>query len=79
MQYPDGSQAYRLLKLVNRTEPHKANLVDDYQLIQQMAKNSISQNSLYDWVNSAVKRTYIRVEDEFNTCSFEQGWLQKEN
>ncbi|NND77957.1 MAG: peptidylprolyl isomerase [Flavobacteriales bacterium] len=79
MQYPDGSQAYRILKLVNRTEPHKANLVDDYQLIQEMARNSISQNSLYDWVNSTVKRTYIRVEDEYSSCEFEHGWVQEEN
>lgn len=78
MQFPDGSQAYRILKLVNRTEPHKANLRDDYQLIQEMAKNSISQNSLYDWVNSAVKRTYIRLE-EFKTCQFENNWESSEN
>ena len=75
MQYPDGSQAFRIVKLNARTEPHQANLRDDYQLIQEMARNQISQKSLYDWVNSTAKRTYIRINDEYKTCSFESNWI----
>jgi len=79
MQNPDGSKAYRILKLVERTEPHQANLKDDYQLIQEMARNETSQKSLYDWVNSTAKRTYIRIGDEYKTCSFENNWYLAEN
>jgi len=79
MQNPDGSQAYRILKLVERTEPHQANLKDDYQLIQEMARNETSQKSLTDWVNSTAKRTYIRIGDEYKTCSFENNWYLTEN
>ncbi|MEM7162541.1 MAG: peptidylprolyl isomerase [Bacteroidota bacterium] len=79
LQNPDGSQAFRILKLNARTDPHQANMVDDYQLIQEMARQEISQKSVKDWVNSTVKRTYIRIGDQFNTCSFDNQWTMNEN
>lgn len=79
MQYPDGSQAYRIIKLIERTDPHRANLQDDYQLIQEMARNELSQKSIDDWVNSAVNRTYIKVDDAFNSCIFDYAWKKSSN
>ena len=79
LQNPDGSQAFRILKLNARTDPHQANMVDDYQLIQEMARQEISQKSVYDWVNSTAKRTYIRIGDEFNGCPFDNQWSLNEN
>ena len=32
-----NGNAYRIVKLMKRTEPHKANLSDDYQMIQNFA------------------------------------------
>ena len=79
MTYPDGSQAYRIIKLIERTDPHRANLSEDYQLLQEMARNDLSQKSIDDWVNSAVNRTYIKVDDAFNSCTFDYGWKKSSN
>ena len=35
----EGKQAYRILKLNNRTAPHKLNLTDDYQRLQEATLN----------------------------------------
>ena len=37
MESSSGDFAYRLLKLIDQTEPHKANIQDDYQMIQGYA------------------------------------------
>ena len=37
MRTPDGKEAYRLLKVIKRTDPHRASLKQDYQRIQSAA------------------------------------------
>ena len=39
----DGKQAYRILKLVSRSEPHQMNLVDDYPKLQELALSEIGR------------------------------------
>ncbi len=75
MQTNDGKQAYRLIKLVSRTEPHRANLTDDYQLISNMALAEERQKVLQEWVNKQLKTTYVKVADEYKNCKYEFNWL----
>ena len=42
-----GNIGYRILKLEDRTKPHKANLDDDYEYIQKFAM----KNKLIKWIN----------------------------
>jgi len=75
IQTNDGKQGYRLVKLVSRTEPHRANLNDDYQLITNMATNAERQKVLKNWVNAQLVSTYIKLDDEYKDCTFEFDWL----
>lgn len=72
----DGKQGYRILYLRSRSEPHRANLKDDYQLIQDMALQE-KQNAAVDaWVKKHLATTYIRIADEYKKYHFQYPWLQ---
>lgn len=71
---PDGSKAYRLLQLNLRTEPHKANLKDDYRLIQQAAEGKERAGSIDKWVKERLTGTFVRFAPEFTSCTFTHDW-----
>ncbi|NNC85998.1 MAG: peptidylprolyl isomerase [Bacteroidia bacterium] len=70
-----GDPSYRLLKLVSRTKPHKANLVEDYQRIQEGALNDKKNRAMQDWVQSKRRSTYIEINDDFKQCSELEYWF----
>jgi peptidyl-prolyl cis-trans isomerase SurA len=70
----DGTQAYRVLYLKLRTEPHKANLKDDYNKIQEWALDNKKQKVIAKWIETKSKTAYIRLGDKFKTCEFKYKW-----
>ncbi len=73
-QLPDGSQAYRLVQIVSRTEPHLINLKDDYQRVQEAAKVQKQTEKLSNWITKRAAKTYVKVDEEFANCMFENNW-----
>jgi peptidyl-prolyl cis-trans isomerase SurA len=71
---PDGSKAYRLMRLMLRTEPHRANLQDDYRLIQQAAEGKLRAEAVDTWVKDRLEGTYVRIAPEFSGCAFSHSW-----
>ncbi|MEJ5265084.1 MAG: peptidylprolyl isomerase [Bacteroidales bacterium] len=68
---------FKIVKLVNRIEPHKANLKDDYQLIQEMALENKKKKIIDEWIDNKIKTTYIRIDPSFAKCKFEHsGWIK---
>ncbi len=71
----NGADTYRILFLKSRTEPHKANLKDDYNKIMLMAEQEKKEAVLADWVAKKVKKTYVYLKDEYLDCSLMQKWI----
>jgi peptidyl-prolyl cis-trans isomerase SurA len=69
-----GNIGYRVLKLEDRTLPHKANLDDDYEYIQKFAVNEKQINKMDNWVNKSAKNTYIKIDDMFKNCYNVKKW-----
>lgn len=74
-QKMDGSQSYRLVKLVSVTEPHRANMTDDYLKIQGAAKAEKEKMVVDKWIQNKIQLNYIRIDDEFNSCDFQHNWF----
>ncbi len=75
MQTPDGKKAYRLLYLKSRSEPHRANMKDDYQRVQNIAL-SLKQSKVIDnWIKNKLKTTFVKIDEEYKTCNFKHDWL----
>ena len=73
--YPDNKPAFRIIKLKNRIDPHKANLKDDYQKLLQMASADRGRKELKEWIKKRSKLTYIKIDDEYKGCSYENNWI----
>ncbi len=72
-----GKTVYKILYLSSQTRPHRANLKEDYDVIQEMALMDKKRRVLENWLKEKQKRTYVRIDEYFRNCSFDnQGWLK---
>jgi peptidyl-prolyl cis-trans isomerase SurA len=72
---PSGEQAYRMVQFISKTEPHRANLKDDYQKIQQAALSSKQNKTMEDWFNKKRASTFIKISEDFNYCTALDKWF----
>ncbi len=73
-QTDEGKDAYRILKLLGRTDPHTANLKQDYDRVQEWALEDKKQSEMNKWMEEKVENTYIKLNDEFKDCEFSRDW-----
>lgn len=73
-QTQEGKDAYRILFVKERSEPHKANLKQDYDKIQEWALEQKKQEELINWVNAKVKNTYVKINENYEDCTFSKSW-----
>lgn len=74
---PDGKEGYKLIRLLNKSEPHRADLKTDYQIIQNVALQEKNSEATQKWIEDKLKTTYVRVNNEYFSCDFERGWIKK--
>ncbi|MEJ2595200.1 MAG: peptidylprolyl isomerase [bacterium] len=74
MKTEDQKDAYRILKLIKKTIPHRANLKDDYAQIQEWARNDKQYDVIVDWINEKLEETYVRIIDSYQGCIFDHNW-----
>lgn len=77
MNMYERKQGVRIVRLMNRTAPHKANLEDDYSLIQRAAENDKKQKAINSWISSKIANAYVRIEKEYQNCEFKNNWLKQ--
>lgn len=65
----NGKLCYKMVKLINRTEPHRANLKEDYLMLQNMAMAKKQEEIMNAWFAEKKKKTYIRVDNSFEWCN----------
>ena len=70
---PDGKPGFRILKLKTRIEPHKMNLIEDYQKLAQFANVEKNKKLVKEWIKKRSKVSYIKLDPEF-ACKFENNW-----
>tara|TARA_R110002050_G_scaffold109799_1_gene221436 strand:+ start:179372 stop:180742 length:1371 start_codon:yes stop_codon:yes gene_type:complete len=74
-QKMDGSQAYRIVKLVSVTDAHRANMEDDYLKIQGAAKAEKEKEVMDKWIKNKISSNYIRIDDDLLNCDFQHSWF----
>lgn len=60
---------YKIIKLLDRTEPHRANLKEDYLLLQNMALGAKHQAVMEDWYKEKREKTFIKIDSSFEECA----------
>ena len=72
----DRKRGVRIVKLLNKTEPHLANLTDDYQLIQNACAESKKQEIIDAWIKSKIGSAYIKIDKDYHNSNFRYDWIQ---
>ena len=60
--------ALRIVWYKSRTEPHQANLKDDYQKISIAALNDKKTTKLNSWFDTAKSTVYLDIDKEYSHC-----------
>ncbi len=77
MKMEDGKDAFRLLMLKHKTEPHIANLKEDYSRIQGWASGKKRQEAVDKWIQNKSKTAFINIIEEFAGCNFQFNWKKE--
>ena len=73
-----ASQVMKVLRLKSKSNPHKANLKEDYEVLQMAAIENKKHKVLMQWVTEKQRTTYIHLSESYLKCDFESiGWIKK--
>lgn len=71
----DNKVEIKIVKLMQRTKPHKADLKTDYDKIQEAALQDKQNKAVNNWINQRTKDTYIIIlDDSYKNCNFRYNW-----
>ncbi len=69
-----GERSVRIVYLKDRTQPHKANLRDDYSKIQQVALSQKQAKKTEEWLMDRLPNYYIKIDPEYSSCGTFSRW-----
>ncbi len=69
-----GTVFYRILKLESQTDPHTANLKQDYSKIKKAAIEEKKNLFTTNWIQDMINSTFFRIDPQFSDCSILDKW-----
>ena len=78
MDQTSNKEICAIVRLKSKKDVHKANLVDDFQLVKSMLKNKLSGELLDNWIKKKQQETYTHVSPEWQGCDWQYpGWVKE--
>ncbi len=74
---PQGETAYRIIRLDTKSDPHVANLRDDYSKIQAAATEQKKLKKMESWVDEKVGSMYINISEDYKQCPELDKWANQ--
>ncbi len=72
-----GNNIYCIVRLDDEIAPHRVNMKDDYNYLSEAALRDKQGRIYEEWIIAKIKRTYIRVSEDFRGCEFHySGWFE---
>jgi peptidyl-prolyl cis-trans isomerase SurA len=78
--YIDGIEndfAYRIFKINNKIDEHKATFENDFTTINNIATTFKSDQIIEEWIQDQKSKTFIKIDDNLINCSFKNYWTKK--
>ncbi|MCK5462081.1 MAG: peptidylprolyl isomerase [Bacteroidales bacterium] len=73
----NGKEVYKIVRLRNRSSPHRASLKEDYMVLKELALGMKKQEVFQQWIDEKIGETYISVDNSFAGCDFSRkGWVK---
>jgi peptidyl-prolyl cis-trans isomerase SurA len=74
---PTGEKYYRIVKLLLKTSPHKANLLTDYNKISSATLEQKKSGALVKWIENKAGVTFIQIDPMYRECLNLEKWKMK--
>ena len=75
MDRQSNKEVCAIVRLKSRTDTHRADLNNDYQVLKQLLEEKRSQETIENWIKKKIKETYISIDPAWRNCDFEyEGW-----
>ncbi|RKS43340.1 periplasmic chaperone for outer membrane proteins SurA [Gillisia mitskevichiae] len=72
-----GKIFYKIITVNKRYKEHKADFVQDYMKIKELALRDKQLEAIGKWQNEKIANTYIKINGKFRNCTFDRDWLKK--
>lgn len=75
----DGKEVCAIVKLKTKINGHKATIAEDYQDLKDIVMEKRRDDMLHKWILDKQKRTYVRINENWQSCDFKYpGWIKKD-
>ncbi|MCL6267907.1 peptidylprolyl isomerase [Flagellimonas myxillae] len=72
-----GPPKFKIMKISNRYDEHKADFAKDYLKIQELALREKQFKAIKEWMDEHIEDTYIHVNAENKGCDFANNWVKE--
>ncbi|WP_082433348.1 peptidylprolyl isomerase [Flagellimonas eckloniae] len=72
-----GAPKFKIMKISNRYDEHKADFAQDYLKIQELALREKQFKTIKEWMDDHIDDTYIHVNSENRECDFANNWIKE--
>lgn len=74
----DGKEVCAIVKLKAKINGHKATIAEDYQDLKGIVMDKLREDVLQKWILAKQKRTYVRINENWQKCDFKYpGWVKE--
>ena len=78
MDRQSNKEVCAIVRLKSRTDAHRADLNNDYQVLKQLLEGKRSEDTIEQWIKRKIRETYIMIDPAWKNCDFEyEGWVQE--
>ena len=72
-----GNDVVKIIRLDEHIAPHRANIKDDYNFIEEIALEIKKEEEYSKWIQKKIGDMYIRIDEKYRGCDFEySGWVK---
>ncbi|MGN0011116.1 MAG: peptidylprolyl isomerase [Marinilabiliaceae bacterium] len=72
-----GRETIRMVRLLKKHDPHKANVSDDYDMLKSMFEDQKRKEVLDSWIVNKQKELYVVITPDWRRCEFQYpGWVE---
>jgi peptidyl-prolyl cis-trans isomerase SurA len=68
---------YKILKITNRFEEHKADFSKDYVKIKELALTDKQLKTIKKWMEEKIEETFVNVNSDSSYCDFVYNWIKE--
>lgn len=72
-----GPPKFKIMKISNRYDEHKADFAKDYLKIQELALREKQFKAIKKWMDEHIEDTYIHVNVDNRDCDFANNWVKE--